>query len=105
MLGRAAFRAGQVQGFLTDAGVAAADTVAGLKLLFPDPSTPQFAGQHGDGLQPYRFRRAIDELATLNVLTDALIAPLTTVAQLIDLTVDATYLPPDQSIGDGQFLE
>src|SRR5262245_47476098 len=92
-LGRASFRAALTQGYLTDAGVAAANTVAGLKALFPVQAGP-FAGQPGDvAAQVYRFHRAIDELATLGILTDALIGPLTTVQELIDLTVDPTFLP------------
>ena len=72
-------RAAQDEGYLTDSNVAAADTLAGVRLL---PT-----GGHGDQ-QPnqYRFQRAIDLGGYSSELTDALIAPLTTVVGLIALT-------------------
>jgi hypothetical protein len=66
---------------LTDATVAAADTVAGLKAAVNNASV------HAEIL-PFKSRinLAIDRGADAQEITDALVAPLTTVAGLVNLT-------------------
>ncbi|HEU0184889.1 MAG TPA: hypothetical protein VFS27_06205 [Blastocatellia bacterium] len=72
-------RAAQDEGYLTNTNVAAADTVAGVRALMAGGHADQAPNQH-------RFQRAVDLGSYSSELTDALIAPLTTVQGLLDLT-------------------
>lgn len=84
-------RAAADEGYLTDAGVAAANTVAGLKALITGGHADQKPNQH-------RFLRAIELGEQAAIFTDALIAPLTTVEGLVDLTEAANTVDRHQMI-------
>ncbi len=92
MIGFGLREAGEV-GLLTDASVAAADTVAGVRAAI-DAAGPVHAEY-----EPYRARskRVVDLGAYSAELTDALILPLTTVAGLVNLT-DAVNYPPNREL-------
>lgn len=78
----AQFRIAKNAGLLTDANVAAANTVAGLTSAV---NAATLAAGHPEGVRT-RTVKAISVGASLGVLTDALINPLTTVDGLIALT-------------------
>jgi hypothetical protein len=84
--------AGEV-GLLTDASVAAANTVAGTRAAIRTA-----APVHAE-YEPYRERivRAVDYGEASQELTDALIGPLTTVAGIVNLT-DAVNFPPNREL-------
>lgn len=84
-------RAAAEEGYLTNAGVAAANTVAGVEALITGGHADQKPNQH-------RFLRAIDAGEALGELTDAAINPLTTVEGLVDLTQAANTSDRNQFI-------
>lgn len=86
MIGFNLREAGEV-GLLTDAGVAAADTVDGLR------TAVRTTGPVHAEYEPYRERivRGINYGAESSELTNALIAPLTTVVGLVALTEGANF--------------
>lgn len=94
--GVAAARQAGNYGLLTDAQVAAADTVAGVIAAIRAGAT--LANVHYEAKQAIdRIARAIQTWADIGVITDALINPLTTVAGLValgtavDERLDANY--------------
>lgn len=67
-------------GWLTDSNIAAANTVTGLRDAVTNASARQ-----DEALQKPDIDKAIVALAAIGVLTDALIAPLTSKAELLAL--------------------
>lgn len=84
-------RAAAEEGYLSDAGVAAANTRAGVRALMTGGHADQQPNQH-------RFQRAVDLGGYSDELTDALIGPLTTVEGLVDLTAAANTQDRHQMI-------
>jgi hypothetical protein len=86
-------RAAAEEGYLTDAGVVAADTVTGVRDLITN------AAAHADQLpNKHRFQRAIDFGAASGELNDADINPLTTVDGLVGLTQAANTKDRNQML-------
>jgi hypothetical protein len=84
-------RAAGEEGYLTDANVTAANTVAGVEALIAGGHADQKPNQH-------RILRAIDLGEASQELTDALINPLTTLEGLVDLTAAANTVDRHQMI-------
>lgn len=84
-------RAAGEEGYLNDTNVAAANTVVGVEALITGGHADQKPNQ-------YRILRAIDEGEATAELTDALIAPLTTLEGLVDLTQGGTTQERNQFI-------
>jgi predicted amidohydrolase YtcJ len=84
----AALKLGVAQGFLTDANVTAADTVAGLKTAVTNAVPKAEVAE----VNRQQLLKAINVGASLGLLTDAAILNLTTAAALIALTgIPSTY--------------
>jgi len=84
----AAFREMKELGILTNTNVAASDTIA---LLNANITTAVNAATSHNEIKPMLpgFLRAVETAAAIGDISDALLAPLTTVDQLIALTADS----------------
>lgn len=84
----AALKLGKAQGFLTDANVTAADTVAGLRTAVTNAVPKQGASE----VNRSQLQKAINIGASVGFLTDAAILNLTTVDALVALSgIPSTY--------------